>query len=32
MFYQEKCDLCGDCLVLCPYVAYNRDEAVEEFG
>ena len=32
MFYQEKCDLCGDCLVLCPYVDYDRDEAVEQFG
>lgn len=32
MFYEEKCDLCGDCLVLCPYVDYDRDEAVEQFG
>jgi len=32
MFYEEKCDLCGDCLVLCPYVDYDRDEAVEQLG
>jgi len=32
MFDPEKCDLCGDCLVLCPYVDYDRDEAVEQFG
>jgi Fe-S oxidoreductase len=31
MFDHDKCDLCGDCLVLCPYYEYNRDEAVEEF-
>jgi len=31
MFDPEKCDLCGDCLVLCPYVDYDRDEAVEQF-
>jgi Fe-S oxidoreductase len=32
MFYQEKCDLCGDCLFLCPYVDYDLAEAVEQFG
>lgn len=31
MFDAEKCDLCGDCLVLCPYVEYDREEAVEQF-
>ena len=31
MFNPGKCDLCGDCLVLCPYVDYDRDEAVEQF-
>jgi Fe-S oxidoreductase len=31
MFDPEKCDLCGDCLALCPYVEYDRDEAVEQF-
>ncbi|MBN1289614.1 MAG: (Fe-S)-binding protein [Actinobacteria bacterium] len=31
MFNAEKCDLCGDCLVLCPYVDYDREEAVEQF-
>ncbi|MBN1288860.1 MAG: (Fe-S)-binding protein [Actinobacteria bacterium] len=32
MFNSERCDLCGDCLVLCPYVDYSRDEAVDQFG
>jgi Fe-S oxidoreductase len=31
MFIEEKCDLCGDCLVLCPYVDYERDEAIGQF-
>jgi Fe-S oxidoreductase len=31
MFDPNKCDVCGDCLVLCPYVDYGRDEAVEQF-
>src|SRR5665647_1280260 len=31
MFNPEKCDLCGDCIVLCPYVDDERDEAVEQF-
>lgn len=31
MFTREKCDLCGDCLVLCPYVDYEREEAIEQF-
>jgi Fe-S oxidoreductase len=31
MFIEEKCDLCGDCLVMCPYVEYDREEAVEQF-
>jgi hypothetical protein len=31
MFIEEKCDLCGDCLVLCPYVDYDREEAMEQF-
>lgn len=31
MFDAEKCDLCGDCLVRCPYVEYDRDEAVSQF-
>lgn len=32
MFIRENCDLCGDCLVLCPYVEYDRDEAVDQFA
>jgi hypothetical protein len=32
MFDLEKCDLCGDCLVLCPYIDCDRDEAVGQFG
>jgi len=32
MFERERCDFCGDCLVLCPYSDYSREEAVEEFG
>jgi Fe-S oxidoreductase len=31
MFIKEKCDFCGDCLVLCPYVEYDRDEAIAQF-
>lgn len=31
MFIEKKCDLCGDCLVMCPYVDYDREEAVEQF-
>ena len=31
MFSEERCDLCGDCLVLCPYVEYEREEAVDQF-
>ncbi|MFX1470425.1 MAG: 4Fe-4S binding protein, partial [Promethearchaeota archaeon] len=22
MFYKEKCTLCGECLMKCPYLAY----------
>lgn len=31
MFNPEKCDFCGDCLVLCPYVDFDRGEAVDQF-
>ncbi|HEY5527426.1 MAG TPA: (Fe-S)-binding protein [Candidatus Anoxymicrobiaceae bacterium] len=31
MFHVDRCDLCGDCLVLCPYNDYDHDEAVEQF-
>jgi len=31
MFIREKCDLCGECLLRCPYVDYDREEAVSQF-
>ncbi len=31
MFDESKCDLCGDCFALCPYLRYDRDEAVSQF-
>jgi len=31
MFIREKCDLCGDCVYLCPYVDYDREESIEQF-
>jgi Fe-S oxidoreductase len=31
MFVEEKCDLCGDCVFLCPYVDYDREESIEQF-
>ena len=30
MWDASKCDLCGDCLVACHYVDYDRDQAVRE--
>ena len=30
MWDASKCDLCGDCLVKCRYVDYDRDRAVRE--
>ena len=30
MFDRSKCDLCGDCLVECLYVNYDREKAVQE--
>jgi ferredoxin len=30
MFNVSKCDKCGDCLVRCQYVDYNRGEAIRE--
>jgi Fe-S oxidoreductase len=30
MFDVSKCDRCGDCLVRCQYVDYNREKAVQE--
>ena len=31
MFYEEKCTLCGECLMKCPYLAYSEEEAKKEF-
>ena len=31
MFYSDKCTLCGECLIKCPYLAYPEDKAKEEF-
>jgi len=30
MWDGSKCDLCGDCLVKCLYVDYDKDKAVAE--
>ena len=30
MWDASKCDLCGNCLVKCCYVDYDKDEAVSE--
>ena len=30
MWDAEKCDLCGDCLVRCQYVDYDKDKAVQQ--
>ena len=30
MWDESKCDLCGDCLVKCRYVDYDKDKAVAE--
>ena len=30
MWNASKCDLCGDCLVKCRYVNYDKDKAVSE--
>ena len=31
MFHKELCNLCGDCILECPYMDYDREEAVEQF-
>ena len=31
MFDKEKCTLCGECLMKCPYLAYPEEKAKEEF-
>jgi len=30
MFYEERCDFCGDCLVRCAYVDYDKERAAGE--
>jgi ferredoxin len=30
MWDKSKCDLCGDCLVRCHYVDYDREEAIQQ--
>lgn len=30
MWDASKCDLCGDCLVRCAYIGYDRDSAVRD--
>ena len=32
MFYASRCDLCGDCLVKCQYVNYDRKKARQEMA
>ena len=32
MFHEENCDLCGDCLVECKYIDYDREAAIAEFS
>lgn len=27
MFYKEKCTVCGNCLVKCPYLSYSEEKA-----
>jgi len=31
VFDRSKCNLCGDCLVKCQYIDYDRDRAIREF-
>ncbi|RJP26839.1 MAG: (Fe-S)-binding protein [Actinobacteria bacterium] len=31
MFIEERCDLCGDCVFLCPYVDYDREQSIEQW-
>lgn len=32
MFRVKECDLCGDCLVRCQYVDYDRERSIAEFS
>ncbi len=31
MFKREKCDLCGDCIFMCPYMEYDREQSIQQF-
>ncbi len=31
MFIEEKCDLCGDCIFMCPFMDYDREQSIEQF-
>ncbi len=30
MFHEERCELCGDCVFMCPYTDYDREESIEQ--
>ncbi|RLA98037.1 MAG: hypothetical protein DRG37_07145 [Deltaproteobacteria bacterium] len=32
MFYPERCTVCGECLMRCPYLNYPEEKAKEEFS
>jgi len=32
MFDRSKCDMCGDCLVRCHYLDYDREKAIREIS
>ncbi len=32
MWDVSKCDKCGDCLLMCQYVDYNREKAVRNIA
>ncbi|MBC7248034.1 MAG: (Fe-S)-binding protein [Actinobacteria bacterium] len=31
MFHEELCNLCGDCILKCPYMDYDREQSIEQF-
>lgn len=32
MWDAERCNLCGECLLRCQYVAYDKDKAIQQIG
>lgn len=32
MFFEDRCDQCGDCLVFCPYTDYGKERAQREMA